>query len=205
MNRRRTPQLVIIAWGLAGGLVFLFWPKQSGQPLVRLRIVRRTVEQGRSVAYFKIEVADSRVTRIVGVQRVSGDHVDDPFSSGSLEPTKCFWAASEVGPMGPMANPSRARKEFGVIAPQGALIWKVRVEIESAAPSNQFERFKAIPRVWRMFRGAHYSFSRALRATWGVFVNDPLYMNHLAPMLQITESDLITNAVAPAVSSNAIQ
>jgi len=55
MNRRRTLLPAILGLLLACGVVFLFWPKKSDQPVLRLKIVGQALEQGKPVVFFRLD------------------------------------------------------------------------------------------------------------------------------------------------------
>jgi hypothetical protein len=172
-----------------------------------LKIVRRTVEEGKPVVFFRVEVADNRRTQIKDVEKVVGDSSEGPFegfhityfnsnmapvstiaaspvkaSLGLLEPTSNFWAPSQSSPL---LDPSKGRREFGVLVPTNAAIWKLRVTVDMESP-NPSERFKSSLIVWRLMRKRGSSVYEATKASWRIFT---------VMGSEAVESDLITNAI----------
>jgi hypothetical protein len=193
MNRRLTLLLVVVGLALAGGLVFLFWPKQSDRPLVRLKIVRRAVEQGKPVVFFRVETADSRRIQIAMVAKIIGDQrtgsveyaVSGPLSKP--KPAMNFWAPSQASPI--MSLRSR-RSEFGIVVPTNASIWRVQVTVFLDLPI--WDRLRAMPSTWSYMRKSGTPFPKAERAARNAF-----YYTHPQELY----SDPITNAVTPEAST----
>lgn len=195
MNRRRTLLLVIVGLGLAGGLAFLFWPKQSDQPQVHLKIVNRAVEQGRQVVFFRVEGAGSRRIQIVWVGRIIGDwrtrcSLETDVTGVPPKPATNFWAPSQVSPI---MNLRSGRKEFGIMAPTNASVWQVRVIVNVDLPT--WERVRAMPRTWSYMSRRGMPFLSAASGAWNAFYDGGT---------QDLYSDSITNSVPPESSSIAL-
>lgn len=82
-----------------------------------LKVVRRTVEQGKPVVFFRVIGGGQGKTQLIGVERDITDAPSDESQEPSVTWTKAakeFWAPSQPSPMG---NPTIARNEFGVLAP----------------------------------------------------------------------------------------
>jgi hypothetical protein len=60
MKRRTRLVVVLAALGLVVGLAWFNWPRHAEGPLLRLKIVRQTEEQGKPVVFFRVEVAEHR-------------------------------------------------------------------------------------------------------------------------------------------------
>lgn len=88
MNRRRALLLAIFGSALASTLVIVFWPRQSGDPGIRLKIMRQDVERGNPVVFFQLQEPAGRRFQIQNVQWLIGDMVQDLYmakcSSSSL-------------------------------------------------------------------------------------------------------------------------
>ena len=188
MNRRRTLLLVIFGLGLAGGLAFLFWSKQSVQP-VRLKIVRRAFEQGKQVVFFRVEVADGRQIQIRWAEKVVGDKIELPFTpqpSGTVKPAIDFWSSTQAWPIVP-------GQEFGVVVPTSVATWKLRLIVHLDRPLP--ERFIGMPKTWISLVRKGTPCKKAARLAW----TSSLYR------AEKLETDPITNAVAPEAFSKAMQ
>jgi hypothetical protein len=185
--RRRL--VIIPVLGLAVGLAWLIWPRHTNDPLLRLKIVRQTVENGKPVVLFRVEVGESRRITICGAERVTGDRVEGPLdfsemrSTGLPKPVAGFWAASQSSPM---YDPRKGWREFGVVAPMNAPVWKLRVRVVKG-PSRS-ERFKQMVGIWRITRRDGGSLYEATMESWYSFYEISS---------DVIESDLITNTVPP--------
>src|SRR5579864_9080115 len=96
---------VLAALILVVGLTWFLWPRNVSRPLLRLKVVRQTVEQGKSVVFFRIEVADRRRIQITGAERVVSDVAESSWqgerdSRGFPLVTVGFWAPSQGSPTG---------------------------------------------------------------------------------------------------------
>jgi hypothetical protein len=185
LNRRHTFLLVVILMALAGGMVFFLWPKQTDQPLLRLKIVRRTEEQGKPVVFFRVEVADRRRMLIMSVERILGDISEGPLVRGSrnspAHPREA-WAPSQGWPIG---DPKQGREEFGILVPTNAAVWRLRVRVGMETP-NQFKRFKEMLRFYKGLRRNGVPILKAAKDAWNSFYG---------LSSQEVESGTITNSV----------
>jgi hypothetical protein len=133
-----------------------------------------------------LEGADDRRIQIGAVEKIIGNvhqgSFDSEASGGFGKPATNFWAPSQVPPL---MNVRNGRKEFGVIAPADASIWKIRVLVMMERPASY--RFRQMPRTWSYLVtcGTHYL--AAALAAWDTFYYDKA---------QDFESDSITNAAA---------
>lgn len=172
---------VLAAVVLVVGLGWFIWPRHSDSPLC-LKIVGQTMENGRPIAFFRLEGAENRKIHIGKIERISGEHVE-PFDPRG-RPGQKFWAPSSPVPMGDPTNPNQARTKFGVIAPGNAPVWKLRVKV-LMEPANEVGLFKQRLGLWKLLRRRGDPFFRALHNTWTI----PIYSD-----TKMIESDLITNA-----------
>jgi hypothetical protein len=194
MNRRRTLLLVIVGLGLGCGILFLFW-RQSAQSL-HLRIVRRAVEQGKPVVFFRVEGVENRWVAINDVFKIEGDKIEGTLveeTGGLLARAPDFWAPSQAEI--PLADMHAGRKEFGVTAPTNVPAWRLRVAVVIEDP-HSFMRFRTLFSMWRL---AGTESAKSMRATaasvWNATYTRPI----------IIESNPITNTVAPEAFSKAMQ
>lgn len=158
MNRRCTLLLVIVGLGLAGGLVFLFW-RQSAQPL-HIKVVRRAVEYGKPVAFFRVEGNGGRRILITEVERVMEDETS----------VKDFLLSSPFIALGSFGDPGKSRKEFSMPTPPQTRVWKLRVTVKAEMPISR--RFKLELKTWKMMRASGNSVWEATRSTLNVFYAD---------------------------------
>jgi hypothetical protein len=201
MNRRRTLLLVTVGLALVCGLAFLFWPEQPHQPMVALKIVRRAVEQGKPVVFFRLDGDANLEVLIHGVEKVTGTALDGRYDSPVL--SKDVWRAAKLewGEVIGQDNfwaPSQsshwafARRNFGVLALTNVPIWKLRVTATMSVPSR-LGAFEAMPRMFSFCRSNGRTLSEitriachmALSGYTGIFETN------------VIESDPITNTTAP--------
>jgi hypothetical protein len=181
---------ILAAVALAISLAWFFWPRHINGPLLRLKIVRQTVEQGRPVVFFRVEVADHRRIQITGAEKVLGNVTERSWdeekdSRGLPKVAKDFWAPSLGSPTG---NPKIGRKQFGVQAPTNAPIWKLRVTIAMEEP-DPFKRISIMPGLWKWELTIPSHNKSKVRTAWEVW-------NAFYDIgSQTTESDPITNTV----------
>lgn len=185
MNRRCALLLAIVGLALASTAVILFWPRQSGYPGVRLRIIRRGVEQGNPVVFFQLHEAAGRRLRIENVQRITDGNVENPTGPG-------FWAMSQCAAIG---SENEALREFGVHAPTNCPEWRLRVTI-NLEPASQLVRVKEMSKTWSNLRLARIPFFTSV-----FMIRNGFYGTDT----QVIESDLITNSVLPESSTNALR
>jgi hypothetical protein len=202
MNTRRTILLIIVGFMLACGLALLFGPKNSKQPQVRLRIVRRLTEQGRPVVFFRLDGDANLRILIHGVEKVGGDSLEGRYDSpvgskdvwgplmqefGSAGQDN-FWAPSHQLSQWPMVG-----RNFGVRALTDVPIWKLRVTATMSVPSH-LGALEAMPTMWSFCRSHGRTLSQIAGIAWhmgysgytGIFETN------------VIESDFITNGVASA-------
>lgn len=196
MNRTRTSLLAIVGLALVAGSVFLFWQRQSASTLVRLRVVRRAVEEGKPVVFFRVECAEKRLVLIAHVFKVEGDGIEDSFirgTNGLLVRNPDFWAPSQLA--APMGDSDASPKEFGVIAPANMPVWRLRVWVSIEEP-NSLIRFRNLFLMWRLVgKESPTNIHVAAASAWTNTYFRPL----------VLESDPITNTFAPESFSKAIQ
>jgi len=182
---------VLFGLSFAVGLGWIFWARHHNDSPPKLTIVRQTMEEGQPVVFFQVDGSDSRRIQIGHVERVIGERTDEPtskpvqrVSSLSFKLEKDFWAPSSPE-LPPIGDPNKSRKEFGVVAPTNAPIWKLRVTIMEHATLAQ--RFKDAPGLWKHLRGLGFSIRPTLREAWttSIFVGS-----------KVVESDAITNSAA---------
>jgi hypothetical protein len=189
MKARRAILFIIVGFVLA----FLFWPKKSHQQL-RLKVLRRGIEQGKPVAFFRVEGAQGRRIKIIDVKTVSGNTSEGPSSgsTGLLGPRVLrtnFWAGSS--PM-PMFDLRKARGEFGVVAPTDAPNWTLRISVVMEGSSRfEFDFLETMLRTLSGLRSMGLPLLDAARITW----NGVYYAQQ-----QAIESEPITNSAAAEAS-----
>ena len=171
---------VLTVLGLAAGLGWFLWPRQTNDPRLHLKVVRQTVEQGKPVAFFRVE---GGTNRRIALSRVSRTIVENN-SSCTLSTAHELDEFAGLLPPGPIHVPSLARKGFGVFVPTNAAIWQlsVTVEKEDLSPSD---RFSKMPAVWKSMRKQGCSLYEATKGSWeSVFSTG----------LEFVESEPITNS-----------
>jgi hypothetical protein len=198
--------MVVFAALLLVAIGFLVWPHSTNAALLRLKIVRQTVEEGKPVVFFRVEVAHSRRIQIRDVERVTPNKTDSPYeelgitysrptptpelafgafsntaSLGLMKPSKAFWAPSQASPL---LDPSKGRREFGVLVPTKAAVWRLRVKVE-IEDRRSWVRFKRSLVVWRWLRNRGISAYDATGMCWRA-------LQLMEP--QVVESELITNS-----------
>ncbi len=176
MNRRRALLLAIFGLALASTLVILFWPRQSGDPGIRLKIMRQDVERGKPVVFFQLQEAADRRFQIQNVQRLIGDMVQDPSGPD-------FWAVSQYAEIG---SPNKGRRDFGVRAPTNCPEWRLRVTV-TMEPASPLGRLKEMSKAWSNLRVARIPFFTSV-----FLIRNGFYGTDI----QVIESDPITNSAA---------
>ena len=143
-----------------GAFALLLRPKNTTGPVLRLNIVKQTLVEGKRVVFFRVNVADGRRIQLVGAQRLCGDRKEDPsqFPNG-------FWAPSQGSPLG---SPQKGSKEFGVLAPTNASVWRLKVTVwmESASTRKRFDSMRVL---WTLMRKRGSSVYSATKASWQAF------------------------------------
>jgi hypothetical protein len=150
-----------------------------------LKIVRQAKEQGKSVVFFRVEGGNNR--QRIQIKNVVRDAVGTTDGAFDVSPgqTNGFWAPSHVWPID---DPGKGRKEFGVLVPTKAPVWKLRVGLWVDTPIS-IQRLKNNITTWALLRSAGRPFFRAIRETWVAFyvADEP-----------VIESELMTNSVPHA-------
>ena len=168
---------ILAALVLAVGIGWLIWPRHPKDPSFRLKIVRQAVEHGTNVVFFRVE--GDRQMLLTGAVKVVGDVELEPIGIDR------FWAHSRIWPMG---DPRKVRKEFPVLAPTNASVWKLRVTFYWDNPNDPgpVQRIKTLPTMWRSARSAGWPLFTACSYAWNAFY---------AKNFGVIESNLITNSV----------
>jgi hypothetical protein len=189
MNRRRLYLVVAVSLALVAGMVLLFPSKKSTQPLLQIKIVRRAIEGGKAVMFYRVEVSGHRRIQICNVLTV--EEPNDRTSRALLEGKQ--WISSTYPENFPIGNPSECRREFGVLAPSKAPSWRLRLTVNVENGSLR-KRLYYMPAMWRSLRRNGSSITEAtweLRNAFGTFDS------------YVVESDPITNNFTPKASSQA--
>ena len=177
--KTRTILVVIVGFVLAFG-VFLFWPKKSDQPDVRIEIVRRAFKKVREVVFFRIVGADGKRIRFTQFVTVSDNDVPPSSLADSLKTAKADEEGRELASLLTVKD----NKEFGKSSPIGGTVWKVRVTVMTKMP--MLECLRLMPSAMLQMPKS----AKNLSWIW----------NRLDNSFDswVIESDLITNSVAPA-------
>jgi hypothetical protein len=167
MNMKRNRMLLLVIAFLVLSVGVMFWLRSRGtnQHLLRLRIVRRTEDQGKPVVFFRVEGANNRRLVIDDVIKVSGNTTEEPFfhdTLGVLQPAHEFWGPSQTLPIG---DSNESRKEFAVLAPTTAPVWTLKVRVTMFERSHS-RSFMLLARQWRT--PPKYLFKEALDL-WDTF------------------------------------
>jgi hypothetical protein len=179
----------------------MFWPKKSG-PHLRLKIVRRAIEQGKPVVFFRLDGDANLRILIHGVEKVAGAAVEGRYDSpvvskdvwgplkqewGDVVGQDNFWAPSQS------LHCAFASQDFGVLALTDVPIWKLRVTATMSVP-NRLGAFKAVPTMWRVCRSNGRTLPQIAKVAWGMWSSG--YSGIFET--NVFESDPVTNAVASA-------
>jgi len=207
MNRPKI-FLVLGLLVLMGGFLFLLWPHKTTKPLLRLKIVRQTKENGRPVVFFRVQATDHRRIVLDRIERVIGERAEvlateSFFSDGHTfyvgieriplvrgQPSITshglllfpgFWPPSTPNPVGDL---KQGRKTFGVLGPTNARVWKLRVQ--ACVEMATLQRFNQIRMGWMdNWRKGKPCFKAAWEA-WNTFYGI---------RFQEVDSDFITNTL----------
>jgi hypothetical protein len=191
MNRNQIASAAIVF--LALGVAFYAWPRNSEHPKVRLIVVRRTIEQGKPVVFFRLELADKRRIQIDKVKRVLfGGASDSPYEP-SVQAANSFWAPSQSSPLN---DPSKGRDTFGVLEPPNAESWKLRAWVSIVTP-NQNKGIKGMRKIWWLARSRGKPFFETARLAWRLWLSVPSEIVEN----QMIVSSPITNAFTPEDST----
>ena len=170
MKRRRVFVGVLAVLVLAAGLGWYFWPRHNNGPLLRLKVIRQSVEQGKPVVFFEVEAIGGRRRQICNLERE--DYWGETIKT---LPIQDVWK-----PLG-LGDPFRGQKQFGVLEPTKAGAWKLRVTV-----ATETERVHGIKTLWRLLRMRGTSLFAATKQSLEAF-----YPNRS----EVIESDFITNSV----------
>src|SRR5579859_4880074 len=207
MNRCRRLLLLVVGLVL-GGMGFMLWSKKT-QPLLRLQIVKQSIEQGKPVVFFRLDGDANLRILIHGVEKVTGaaldGRYDSPVSSKDIWGPGLLQAWADVAGQDNFWAPSQlshwafAGQDFGVLALTNVPIWKLRVTATMSVPSR-LGAFKAMPTMWSFCRSKGRPFLQIAKTTWNMGLSG--YTGIFET--NVIESDLITNSVPPESSSSAI-
>lgn len=176
---KRKAVFVLGALVVVAVLLVLLQPKGA----VRLKIIKRAIEQGQSVVFFRVET--DRRFQLHMVERVSGESTDNPYQFTNYGAGE-FWGPAQAWPMG---GDQIARTGFGVLAPTNRT-WKLRIEVILDS-GRLVDRLRDMPEVYRIERSKGTPFLKRCKNTlraWGDTRN------------QWIESEPITNSMAPGIS-----
>jgi hypothetical protein len=200
MKGRTLWALIVAALVVVVAAGWFFLLRHSKGPLLRLKIVRQTVENGRQVVFFRVDVAGSRRITICDVERVIPIEKDgpaepsdwaleilrkegSPFQPGDQsKPAKDFWASMHQWPMW---DPAKGCKEFGVLAPKTAAVWKLQVTAKMETP-GLINRLRWMWGQRNILWQSGKPIPKIISETWLSFHDVEERM---------VESDLITNSV----------
>jgi hypothetical protein len=149
-------------------------------PILRLKVMSQTVDQGKPVVFFRVEGGTNRRIALSRVSRV----IVEKSNSWTLSTAHELDEFAGLLPPGPIDVPNLARKGFGVFVPTNAGIWQlsVTVEKEDLSPSD---RFGKMPAAWKSMRKQGCSLYEATKGSWESF---------FATGLEFVESEPITNS-----------
>ncbi len=171
---------ILAALVVVAALLILFQPKRG----VRLKIIKKAIEQGQSVVLFRVETA--RRFQLTMVERVTGDSRDNPYQFTNYGVAE-FWAPAQQWPLG---GDQIARTGFGVRAPTNQT-WRLRVQL--LLDSGRFvDRLRQMPEVYRIEGSKGTPFLKRCANTlhaWGNTRNEWI------------ESEPITNSMALGASA----
>ncbi len=178
--KRRKLVLVLALSVLLGLLVLFFWPYSAGPPVCHLKIIRQTVQQGKTVVFFRVEGAKGRRIRFDHVEKVTAGATNEP-----VDMTGFFAIGSKAWPLGDVRQ---IRREFGIPAPTNPAVWKLRLTVYWDDPNDPtpLERLKKLPHMWKAARAAGSPLFAACWYSWNFFDSKGS---------QVLESDFITNAI----------
>ena len=72
---------MVVLTGAMAGLTWFLWPRHPNDPILHLRIIRQTLENGRPVVFFQAEGRDRRRFSLGEVARVIGHRTEVPLDS----------------------------------------------------------------------------------------------------------------------------
>jgi hypothetical protein len=189
--------LAVVGLVMVGVVAIFVWPSKSEHPQVRLRVVGRTVANGKPVVFFRVELADRRRMQIDYVERVLfGGAKDSPYEP-SVQAAKSFWAPSQSSPLN---DKSRSRDAFGVLEPPNAESWKLRAWVSIVTP-NHSKRIKAMQQMWRRARAKGKPLFEAACFAWRASFSTPSEIVESHAVV----SDIIANPAAPEIQAGAVR
>jgi len=172
--------LIGVAVGVVVILVWSLWPRHTEVPVLRLRTLKKTQEQGKPIVFFRIDVADTDAFGSSFVERIAGERIEGPLMwvSGPKPVTAPgFWAPSQKSIL---HERTRGPVIFAVLAPTNAPAWKLRVAVDLGTP----QRWKAVWRRWRRLRSWGKALPSATSEALDTFYRD---------IHEVLDSALITN------------
>jgi hypothetical protein len=181
MGKKAIIVVVVALAVLAVGLTWFLLPRQTIDPRLHLNVVRKTVEQGQPVFFFRVEGGTNRRIAISRLSRVTVEN----SNSWTLPSAHELDEFQGLVPPGPIHVPSTAREGFGVFVPTNAATWKLFVEVDTEDLSPA-DRFRKMPAFWKSMRKQGCSFCEATKVGWQSF---------FATGLQFVYSEPLTNSI----------
>jgi len=181
---------------LLAGIMLFVGEKQKPSP--RLKITRQTEVEGKSVVFFKVDYTDNRTMLDGSFEKIIMESRRLEFASFEIAWTPDiispdFWAPSQ-------AWPRDLRKEFGVLAPTNAQVWKLQVKVGFEATRLQI--LKAMPSTWWVAHKQGVSMVSMAKESWNWFYHGGLILA-AHDDLTVMESDNITNTATGKISAQA--
>jgi hypothetical protein len=187
MNRRTVLVGAALLLLVVAG-VFFIWPRETGEPKFRLKTVRHSQEQGNPVVFFRIVGPRRPQIQVTNIRRVREGTMTPQYIPEFDAVSAVLWTPYQKWPF---TDPKDARKEFWIMVPNNAAVWKLQVTI--LVPPSWLDRFKMMPRLWQTFRKNGSSF---LEATWESLKAAKNWIP--SGSSQVIESEAITNAIPGA-------
>ena len=161
---------LLFATALAALIAFPLglWLLEADSKL-ELKIIRRTAEEGRPVAYFRVEGCEGRKIQIGEVEQLAQNRI---LQWADL--LAVFRDPKTVGV-----------RELRLVGPTDVPAWKVRITVHVEQPSL-VERLKTARAQWQTLRSMKYPLPKILKEIW----TTPTFTQS-----STIESDWITNAV----------
>jgi hypothetical protein len=183
MNRHRIYLVVAFSSALVAGTVFLL-PSRSNPHSIQLNIVRKAVEQGKPVVFFRVNGAEKQFMQMGGLCTFEEGKKPERFFKAANGLFGPWYAISPSSRIDPIDDTNRNQREFGVIAPTN-LVWRLHAQVYIEDKSLS-KRLSGIFGTWRVI--GRQSVLDALRGEWkGIHIQT-----------EDIVSDPITNAVTQA-------
>jgi hypothetical protein len=175
----RWKRVLIIAVSVPLIVVLVFplwlWCQQSDSRL-ELKVVRQTLEDGRTVAYFRLLGCRDRRIQIGEIEQLAPDRV-------------LQWADW----LAVFRDPNTAgRRDLRLVGPTDVPVWKLRVTVH-IEQSDWVARFKTALNQWQSLRTMKYTVARTLKEIW----TTPVFSES-----RTVESDWITNSTPTVQARN---